>query len=195
MSKQLIKECALELFNSRGYEGASIRDITKGANLSASTFYSHYPSKEELYFDLIDECFEMLKAVGEEYLKSENQDSPEERLFNLVRVRMEFFFNHRSQYSFLVRNAFFPPESIQERTQQRVYDWEEYFYNMVSQVIEDGKAAGRINATPTDAIARSILRFIAGLGMQIITHRETPEVSDARLKEAWEIYMAGILTS
>ena len=128
MSKQGIKEAALEFFNVRGYEGASVRDITKAAGLSTSTFYSHYPSKEALYFDILEGCLEELSVLMDVVLDDSAKLSAEERLFALVSSRVRFFYEHHSHYLFIIRNGIFPPAPLQDRVSLRIREWEEYIF-------------------------------------------------------------------
>lgn len=47
-SRQRILESARALFRSRGFEGASIDQVTHAAGLTRGTFYSHFESKDDL---------------------------------------------------------------------------------------------------------------------------------------------------
>lgn len=60
-TKQLIKDCFLELIEEKGYSKVTITDITKKAMINRNTFYLHYIDKE----DLID------KIVLDNYKKEE----------------------------------------------------------------------------------------------------------------------------
>ena len=47
-TKQLIKDCFLELIEEKGYSKVTITDITKKAMINRNTFYLHYIDKEDL---------------------------------------------------------------------------------------------------------------------------------------------------
>jgi AcrR family transcriptional regulator len=59
--RRRLKDAALQLFRSRGYERTSVEQITKRANLATGSFYQHYRSKQQLLLALMDE---LLAAMG-----------------------------------------------------------------------------------------------------------------------------------
>lgn len=193
MSKLEIKNAAMVLFNQRGYEGASIRDITAAAHLSPSTFYSHYPSKEELYFEIMEECFAALTETVKETLACQANAPVDEQLFHIVETRVNFFFVQHEYYLFLVRNSIFPPAPLKARVETRVNEWELNFFHEVGLIIDEGKRLKIFSDAPTEEMARSLLRLIAGYGVQIITQQQSLEESRTSLVDAWGIYIAGLL--
>lgn len=48
-------KAAAKVFAARGYRSASVEEIVSAAGLSKGTFYWHYPSKEALFFALLEE--------------------------------------------------------------------------------------------------------------------------------------------
>jgi AcrR family transcriptional regulator len=58
-TERMLKEAFVALVLERGYDQASIEDITNRADVARATFYAHYSSKEELmtsvFTDLVDE--------------------------------------------------------------------------------------------------------------------------------------------
>src|SRR4051812_12624670 len=69
-----IMGAAREIFAERGYHGASIRDIAKGAGLSLSALYYYYNGKQELLHALLEDaladvlhgCQTALGAAGDD---------------------------------------------------------------------------------------------------------------------------------
>jgi len=54
---------ALSLFGEKGYEGTSVDEIAKRANLAMGSFYQHYRSKRQLLLALMDELLEHLSRL------------------------------------------------------------------------------------------------------------------------------------
>lgn len=52
-TKQLIKDCFLELIEEKGYSKVTITDITTKAMINRNTFYLHYIDKEDLIDKII----------------------------------------------------------------------------------------------------------------------------------------------
>jgi AcrR family transcriptional regulator len=64
--RRRLKEAALHIFRSRGFERTSIEQIAKRANLATGSFYQHYGSKRQLLLALMDE---LLAAMGQVSLR------------------------------------------------------------------------------------------------------------------------------
>jgi AcrR family transcriptional regulator len=45
---------ALQLFSRKGFESASVRELTEAAKVTRPTFYYHFGSKEGLYLELVE---------------------------------------------------------------------------------------------------------------------------------------------
>ncbi|GAA4056903.1 MULTISPECIES: TetR/AcrR family transcriptional regulator [Actinomadura] len=50
-TRQAIADAALELFLEHGFEQVGVRDIAERADVSTTTLFAHFPSKEALVFD------------------------------------------------------------------------------------------------------------------------------------------------
>lgn len=50
-TRQALADAALRLFLERGYDQVSIRDVADAADVSTTTLFKHFPSKEALVFD------------------------------------------------------------------------------------------------------------------------------------------------
>mgnify|MGYP001175915553 CR=1 FL=1 len=53
-TRQRILNAATEIFSEKGYHGTAVDDIVKASNSSKGSFYFHFPSKQEIFFSLID---------------------------------------------------------------------------------------------------------------------------------------------
>lgn len=90
-TKDKIFKKALELFMQYGYEGASIRDITKACGIRESSFYNHFKSKEHLLNSIYD--------VMDDFLEKANPGT--EQLSFLIQTKspIQFFESFFSDYS------------------------------------------------------------------------------------------------
>ncbi|PBJ22869.1 HTH-type transcriptional repressor FabR [Pseudomonas ogarae] len=55
-----IRERALELFVSKGFGQVSMRELARHVGIAPGSLYNHFPSKQALLFDLIEEFYEEL---------------------------------------------------------------------------------------------------------------------------------------
>jgi AcrR family transcriptional regulator len=54
--KDIIVHESLKLFSLNGFSSTSIQDILSAANTSKGGFYNHFSSKEDLFFQVLDEA-------------------------------------------------------------------------------------------------------------------------------------------
>jgi AcrR family transcriptional regulator len=63
-TKQKILDVALKLFGAKGYEGTSVRDIAKEADVNLASVNYHFTNKQNLYFEVFnDNCISVEKSL------------------------------------------------------------------------------------------------------------------------------------
>ncbi|SEF18026.1 transcriptional regulator, TetR family [Streptomyces sp. 2112.3] len=51
-TRQALTDAAVRLFTERGFDQVGVREVAEAADVSLSTLFKHFPSKEALVFDL-----------------------------------------------------------------------------------------------------------------------------------------------
>lgn len=51
-TRERVLETSLDLMKRNGYQNTTVRDICAEADISVGTFYSYFPSKTDLFFDI-----------------------------------------------------------------------------------------------------------------------------------------------
>ncbi|MFI6768804.1 TetR/AcrR family transcriptional regulator [Streptomyces sp. NPDC050355] len=51
-TRQALSDAAVRLFTERGFDEVGVREVAEAADVSLSTLFKHFPSKEALVFDL-----------------------------------------------------------------------------------------------------------------------------------------------
>jgi AcrR family transcriptional regulator len=54
-TRQLIADTALRLFVERGFEHVTVSEVAEAAGVSDKTVFNYFPTKEDLFFDEVDE--------------------------------------------------------------------------------------------------------------------------------------------
>jgi AcrR family transcriptional regulator len=124
-------EAALSSFASRGFDGASIRDIASSVGLNHGLIKYHFSSKEELW----KESVEFLFARMEEELAEEEdpESSPVERLKNGIRRYVHYCAKHPEHARIMVQ------ESTQ-RTDRLVWAVRKFIFPQHDQLFSDIKS-------------------------------------------------------
>ena len=60
-----ILRAARELFARNGFYDTTLDDIARHAEFGKGTIYNYFPSKEDLFFTIIDEVLEGIQAIAE----------------------------------------------------------------------------------------------------------------------------------
>ncbi|WP_063035987.1 TetR/AcrR family transcriptional regulator [Nocardia grenadensis] len=65
-TRSAVQTAAVRVFARHGYAASTIRDIAVEAGVGIGTIYRHYPTKDALYADLLDQALTGLVALTEE---------------------------------------------------------------------------------------------------------------------------------
>src|ERR671919_1212424 len=61
-TRETIVEAAFELFDERGFDGTTIADIAEAAEIAPRTFFSYFPSKDDVVFHDFEEKQSMVAS-------------------------------------------------------------------------------------------------------------------------------------
>jgi len=91
-TKVQIMKIAGKLFSQRGYYGVSMSDIAQELNLTKSSLYYHFASKDKLVEELVENAVKDLKKE----LKTSVQKSHllSDVIFNVVKTLLDFKISH-----------------------------------------------------------------------------------------------------
>ncbi len=83
---------AAHLFAQKGYNGVSMREISETTGVSKPTIYYHFKNKEEIYTELVRTGLH----YGGEHLSliRAQQSSVEEKLIDILKVRLQLCYDH-----------------------------------------------------------------------------------------------------
>ena len=80
---------AARIFCEKGYEGASMRDLSRAAGMSLAGLYHYFDSKEELLYLIQKHTFQTIIERAEERLK--NTKGAEQRVRVFIENHLEYF--------------------------------------------------------------------------------------------------------
>ena len=102
--KPQIKQAALELYETIGYNKVSMRGIAKKVGIAVGTLYNYYPNKDTLFISSLEESW--LETIQNIENNISTGNNPEERLKLLITTLYEDVFNRKG----LGRELFFKNE-------------------------------------------------------------------------------------
>ena len=138
---QLILRHAATVFAEKGFEGASIRDISRSCGISLSGLYYYFESKQKLLFLIQSHAFTSILERLEQRLEAEA--SPEQRLRVLVENHVDYFLSHPLEMKVLSHEA----EALEEPFRREVAAIKRRYYELALRLYQDLARSGGVRAT------------------------------------------------
>ncbi len=162
--KQVVRrrllDAAAEQFARHGLAGANVDAISVAAGFAKGTLYNYFASKEALFAAVIREG----AARAAESAREVAGGSTRERLTELVRADVEVLRQEEPFIRVVVREAMtFRPD-----TYPLVVEGLAPFLTRVTEVLDDGVAAGEIRADRP--VAQMALLFVGTISLMYVQH-------------------------
>ncbi|MBF6328492.1 TetR/AcrR family transcriptional regulator [Nocardia transvalensis] len=101
-TKEAIREAAVRLFSSKGFDQTSLREVADAVGITKASLYYHYASKLDLLLAIIEPIFDDLQAVVHDAeQRTYGPDTAREVLTGQLRVLLR----HRTAGAMCVRDA------------------------------------------------------------------------------------------
>jgi AcrR family transcriptional regulator len=137
---QLILRHAAQVFAEKGYEGASIRDISRASGIALSGLYYYFESKQKLLFLIQSHAFNSILEELERRL--EGVTDREQRLRILVQNHIDYFLRHPVEMKVLSHEA----EALVEPYRREVAAIKRRYYELGLSLYQDLARGGRARA-------------------------------------------------
>ena len=131
----ILRHAAL-VFSEKGYEGASIRDISRASRVSLSGLYYYFESKQKLLYLIQLYTFSEIVRRLEERLAA--TDGPVARVRILVHNHVEYFLQHPVEMKVLSHEA----EVLEGRYHRDVAEIKKRYYSLALKIFEDLRRSG-----------------------------------------------------
>jgi len=135
---QMILRHAAQVFSEKGYEGASIRDISRASGVSLAGLYYYIKSKQELLYLIQIFTFKTIVARLEKRLKG--VEAPVEKLRILVQNHLEYFLRHPVEMKVLSHED----EALEGEYRKEVLEVKRRYYGIALGIFEEMRRAGTV---------------------------------------------------
>jgi AcrR family transcriptional regulator len=151
-----ILEVAKSLFSKKGYEGTTTREIAHAAKVNEAIIFRHFPTKEELYWAVIDSSCRTSDARGQllERLRSGGD------VRDVFRELAVDILNRRSRDQSLTRLLFFSALENHELSHRFFDHYVARFYDTLATYISEQIAAGKFRDVDPVIAARGFLGMV-----------------------------------
>jgi AcrR family transcriptional regulator len=152
---------AVTVMGEDGYEGASMRDIAARAGVSVAALYYHFPSKQDLLREFLDEAYDVILARLERRLAAAGPDAAarlDEVVGTLIASHLhDGFARLAANVAFREHTRLNSPERKSIDTKRR------RLLEVVEEVIGRGVADGAFTVRETREAAHAIVTLCTSL--------------------------------
>ncbi|MBC6975419.1 forespore capture DNA-binding protein RefZ [Bacillus sp. Xin] len=134
-TKQKVIDAAISLFNTKGYDGTSVRDIAKRADVNVANISYYFAGKQGLLEQLITDFLEGYIGVIERSFEQREYLPAKEVINQIVRGILRYQFEHRELTRFFYRELSLDTTLIREV--MTIYFSKERYY--IEQIIKQGQ--------------------------------------------------------
>lgn len=138
---------AAQVFADKGFEGASIRDISRSSGISLSGLYYYVKSKQEILYLIQIHTFKTILARLQESLRGVRD--PVQRLRVLVHNHLAFFLQHPTEMKVLAHED----DALEGAYREEVAEIKRKYYGIAITIFEELRPGGqRRGMTPRIAV-------------------------------------------
>jgi AcrR family transcriptional regulator len=143
-TRRALASAALRLFAERGYEETTIADIAAAADVSPRTFFSYFPSKEDVVFAEVDD---RLAEIGERLGDRPPGETPLETMRHAMIYAMDALVSEHGEYGAVQVRLVLERPGLQARALQRLNDTQQEIEAILRELVPE--------ITEIDAVAVS----------------------------------------
>ncbi|AFR02214.1 TetR/AcrR family transcriptional regulator [Pectobacterium carotovorum] len=160
MTTTIITEIAIKHFARKGYEGASLAEISSEVGIKKQSIYSHFSGKDELFITALSTVVERDITFVEHYFVKNNTVPFETRLKGLLdSFRTQFLKD--DDIRLLLRMSFFPPEHLEEKVFSLCSHYSEKMYELFMPIFMRAHDEGEISkATETEVAVEGYIALM-----------------------------------
>lgn len=189
-----IKKISLRLFNEKGYEGTSLKDIFNEIGISAPSFYYYYASKKDLYVELMKTSQEDSEKYVLERMEKFKQASAGERLYALLESFVDYSIEKKEEAMFIFRALLFPNHEFRLELEEQSRKWRDVYQEQARLIIEEGQKNGTfLSEIDPDVILSSFFHLVIGMVCNIESWVMLEKSED--IKPYFDIFYKGIVAA
>lgn len=168
------RDLAMALFAEKGFGQVSMRELASHLGLSAGSLYHHFPSKQHLLYDLIEELFEELEATLDQGRRAAARGQP--ALPPLIAAHWALHAERPLQFRLADRDLC----CLGEPQQQRLVALRTaYEMGLLKLIAPDARVSGQVLAATAHVVA-TLLNSLPGW----LQSRDLPEHQGLALMES-----------
>ncbi|MAR30241.1 MAG: hypothetical protein CMG24_04830 [Candidatus Marinimicrobia bacterium] len=180
LRKKLIIDSALSVFNKLGIDKTTMSEIASEAGFGKATLYYYYPSKDDVYSEIMVTGWKLLWVEVEDLIL--NDSPPKKKLFQILDQICHVVKSDNNLFKFL----FTAPSHIQEIKEHPWKTYQVRLYSILESTIEQGcKEGDFINLNPG-----VLMKAVGGLFHELLLGKK-----DSLTEKEFEMMISNLLLS
>lgn len=184
MTKQGIKDAAIQLISSQGYHACTMRRLASEVKLEVSSIYSHFNSKQEILAEI---CLDLMAKL----------DNGLDDIIQLRRTpiaQMEKFIDYYLKFqienwaAFQIAHSEFKYLNLINEAAYKKF--RKSFENKITEIINRGKDSGKFQNIDSQVI---LIFILSSLRWRFNTPKKLEKLYKERLNEIYQLILKGIL--
>jgi AcrR family transcriptional regulator len=177
---------AARIFCDKGYEGASMRDLSRATGMSLAGLYHYFESKEELLYLIQKHTFETIIANLRERLEASQSSDAEERIRIFIENHLEYSLANKEAMKVLVHED----ETLKNDHGSEVRAIKRDYYRICLDLLEDFRRARGLQFSTRLAV----LSLFGMINWIYTWHNPRVDANAAELaRQMGDIFMNGVL--
>lgn len=148
-TKRRIFNTAVEIFAKKGYDNASVEEITAIAGVAKGSLYYHFPKKEDIFDMLLDEGLKLLKNNIE--IKTKDCTTALEKLKAIILVQIRVIVKYED-FLDVVFSQIWGEENKNIKCKKAVFT----YIKIIEKVIKEGIESGEFYDGDVEALASGV---------------------------------------
>lgn len=159
-TRQRLLDSALAVFARNGYERATVDEVVREAGFSKGAFYVHFESKEDLFWELLQERIDKQQEMFRNAI-----DASLSVVENEKRILQVAFDAHEDPLGPAVFLEFAAHGMRNPRVQERLSEMYSRWHSFVMKSLEDGRAMGFVREDVDLSLLASAIMAVMEGGM------------------------------
>ena len=148
-TRSRILDAAADVFADKGYHDARMDEIATASETSKGAVYHHFPSKNYIFFALIDKFTKLLEDRLRDTIEKEEHGL--QRVDVALRICMQTFGQHRT----LAKIALVQAVGLGEAFEEKRREINDRFAGIIQKYLDQAIADGSISEIDTEVAARA----------------------------------------
>lgn len=134
-TKAKIFNAAVKIFSEKGFDGATMDEIARNADVAKGTLYYHFKSKEDIFNFLAEEGMSFIKNHIVE--NTGDISDPAEKLRHIIAVQMDLIYKYNDFFKLMLAQIW-KDNNREEQLRKWLYE----YIDVLGAVISEGEEKG-----------------------------------------------------